>query len=125
MPAENEVLSLSHKIFQWETSNGLDSLENIFHTKFFVVSSSGETQTKAQYIARLRSGNFVHNNIDVQQDTSIVENNTATVVGKGIFTATVSGNKMSLPLSYIEVFTRENGTEPWKILAMKASTLQH
>src|SRR3954454_19873411 len=97
--AEKEVLNLSHQIFQWETSNEFDLLENIFHNKFLVVSSSGESQTKAQYIARLRSGNFVHNNIDVQQDTSIVEYNTATVIGKGIFTVTVSGNKVSLPLS--------------------------
>ncbi|HEY6976184.1 MAG TPA: nuclear transport factor 2 family protein, partial [Chitinophagaceae bacterium] len=71
----------------------------MFDEKFVVVNSSGESQTKQEYITRLKSGNFVHNNIDVEQNTSTVVNNTATVVGKGKFTVTISGDQVKLPLS--------------------------
>jgi len=122
---ETEVLKLSNQIFKWEVENKIDSLEKIFDEKFIVVGSSGESQTKQQYITRLRSGNFLHNNIEVETNTATVCNNTATVIGKGKFTVTVSGNKVILILSYLEVFTRANSGDNWKIIAMHASALQH
>jgi Domain of unknown function (DUF4440) len=122
---EAEILNLSKQIFKWEVEDKIDSIENMFHEKFVVVSGDGSSQNKKQYITRLRSGNFVHNSIDVEEDTAIVVNNTATVVGKGKFTVTISGNKVSLSLSYIEVFTRPNPKKTWKILAMHATVLQH
>ena len=123
--AEADVLKLSNTVFQWETGNKTDSLEKVFDDKFVVVNGAGESQTKKQYIETLRGGNFVHNSIEIEENTATVADNTATVVGKGKFTVTVSGNKITLPLSYIEVFTRPNPTEPWKILAMHATVLQH
>lgn len=123
--AEADILKLSSNVFQWETGNQIDSLEKIFDDKFVVVSGTGESLTKKQYMAKLRGGNFVHNSIDVEENTAIVADNTATAIGKGKFTVTVSGNKIALHLSYLEVFTRPNPTRQWKILAMHATVLQH
>jgi len=117
------ALKLSADIFRWETNNQIDSLETVFHDQFVVVSSSGESQVKSQYLQRLKSGNFVHNSIDVEQNTATVTGNTAVVTGKGKFTVTVSGNKVTLYLLYMEVFTRDNAASSWKILAMQASRL--
>ncbi|MDE3143420.1 MAG: nuclear transport factor 2 family protein [Bacteroidota bacterium] len=122
---ETEILRLSDQIFKWEVENKIDSLEKIFDEKFIVVGSSGESQTKKQYITRLKSGNFLHNSIDVETNTVTVSNNTATVIGKGKFDVTVSGNKITLILSYLEVFSRSNTEDNWKILGMHASVLQH
>jgi hypothetical protein len=122
---ETSVLRLSKQIFTWEVDNQIDSLENIFDEKFTVVSSNGESQSKQQYIARLRSGNFTHNSINVEENTAIVADNTAVAVGKGKFTVTVSGNIQSLHLSYTEVLTRSGTQKAWKVLAMHASLLEH
>ncbi len=122
--AEKDILKLSAKIFTWEVTNQIDSLEKVFDEKFVVVGGDGSSQYKKQYITVLRSGNFVHNSIDVSESVATVANNTATVVGKGKFTVTVSGNKISLPLSYIEVFTRPNLQKPWTVLAMHATVLE-
>lgn len=124
-PSDAAVLSLSKQIFRWEVEGKVDSLENIFHDQFVVVNGEGVSQSKKQYITTLRSGNFVHNSIDVESDTANVVNNTATVVGKGTFTVTGSGNKITLRLSYIEVFTRPDPTATWKVLAMHATVLPH
>ncbi|MEY4037747.1 MAG: hypothetical protein RIR67_57 [Bacteroidota bacterium] len=120
---EIEILNLSTTIFKWEVDNTIDSIENIFDEKFVVVSGDGKSQNKKDYISLLRSGNFIHNCIDISENTATVVNNTATVIGKGVFTVTISGNKITLPLSYIEVFTRPNSKEPWKVLAMHATVL--
>jgi hypothetical protein len=118
---EAQILALSRTIFRWETTNQLDSLANILDQKFIVVSGAGETQTRDQYLTMLRSGNFEHNNIDVEESIVTVENSTATVVGKGNFTVTISGNKVTLRLSYIEVFIKSRNS--WKLLAFHASVL--
>ena len=123
--SEADVLSLSKKIFIWETENRIDSIEKIFDEKFVVVNGAGESQTKKQYITTLQSGNFTHNNIDIEENLATVKNNTATVIGKGKFTVTNSGKKVTLSLSYIEVFTRVNKKDNWKVLAMHATVLQH
>ncbi|MDN3656603.1 hypothetical protein QWZ08_13240 [Ferruginibacter paludis] len=67
----------------------------------------------------------MHNSIDLEENTATVVNNTAIVEEKGKFTVTVSGNNKLLHLSYGEVFTTPNSKQPWKILAMHASVLEH
>ncbi|SDG43786.1 nuclear transport factor 2 family protein [Mucilaginibacter sp. P25] len=120
---EKNLLSLSDRIFEWEVAGKIDSLEQIFHKKFQVVGSSGEAQSKAAYIARLQSGNFVHNAIIVDESVVAITDNTGAVFGKGTFTVTSNGHKVVLKLSYIEVFTRTGKSHPWKLLAMHASSL--
>ena len=117
------IIKLSKQIFSWEVTNKIDSLASVFDEKFVVVSSNGESQSKTQYISRLKSGSFNHNSIEVEENTASVVDNTAIVVGKGKFTVTVSGSERSLHLSYTEVFTRPDPNKPWKILAMHASML--
>lgn len=118
---ENEVLQLSIKIFRLEVANKIDSLADYMHEKLMVVNSKGETQSKDQYIATFRSGNFIHNSIDIEEHNSIVEKNTATVAGKGKFNTTASGNNMVRHLSYIETFIKTNSG--WKLFSLKASVL--
>jgi hypothetical protein len=122
-PSEKEILKLSDDIFKWEVQNKIDSLEKVFHESFVVVGSDGASQYKAQYINRLKSGSFVHNSIDVEESKAIVSGNTAIVSGKGKFSVTVSGNKVELHLSFMEVFTRKSTKGTWQVLAMKANAL--
>lgn len=124
-PAESDLVKLSAKVFEWEVQNKIDSLEKIFHDKFIVVSSDGSSQRKQEYLKRLRSGDFIHNSIDIEESEAIISGSTATVAGKGKFAVTISGNKISLRLSYMEVFTRLSFDEQWKVLAMKACIIEH
>lgn len=118
---EAQVLTLSKSIFRWEISNQVDSLVEVFDQKLMVVNGTGEIQPRDQYLTALRSGSFVHNTIAIDENIATVENNTATVVGKGKFTVTISGNKLSLHLAYMEVFTKIKHN--WKLLAIHFSLL--
>ena len=122
--SEKEILQLSNDIFKWEVDNKIDSLEKVFHEKFVVVGSDGNSQLKNPYLNRLKSGAFVHDAINVEENSAIVSDNTAIVIGKGMFSVTVSGNKIKLNLSYIEVFTRTDSKNPWQVIAMKANILE-
>jgi hypothetical protein len=124
-PEEIQILKLSGDIFKWETENKINLLENIFSDKFVVVNAAGESQTKAQYLTLLRSGSFVHDSIDVEQNNATLVDNTTLIVGKGKFVVTRFGKKIKLRLSYTEVFTRPTAGQSWKILAMHASILQN
>ena len=125
LPEETQVLTLSGNIFHWEVENKINMLDSVFADEFVVVNAAGESQKKAEYLARLRSGSFVHDSIAVEENTAIVTGNTATVFGKGKFVVTSAGNKITLHLSYMEVFAKATAKAPWKILAMHASILQH
>ena len=121
--SEAEIIQLSKEIFKWEVQGKIDSLADVFDEKFMVISSTGEIQKRDQYLATLRGGAFVHNSIEVEKTAVTVENNTATVAGKGKFTVTISGNRKILHLSYLEVYTKQ-GTV-CKLLALHASTISN
>lgn len=121
-PDEKAILNLSEKMFRWEVENKIDSLDKLWDQQFVVVGGDGQVQTKSQYLATLRSGNFVHNSIVVETNKASVANGTGTIVGKGKFTVTVSGKKKALQLSYIEVYTK-NQAGDWKVLALHATVL--
>ena len=118
---ENEVLELSGKIFSWEVGNKINLLAGVLNDKFSVVTSHGEIQNKEQYLKTLSSGNFKHDSITVEQRMVTLVNNTATVIGKGWFHMSVSGNKLHRHLSYMEVFVKED--KGWQIIALYASAL--
>ena len=118
---EKDVLSVSKQIFRLEVQNKIDSLENLMHEKLTVVNSKGETLNKDQYIATFRSGSFVHNSIDLEENTVSLMDKIATVAGKVNFNITAGGNNVIRHLSYIEVFTKTN--TGWKLFALKASIL--
>jgi hypothetical protein len=120
---ESNLLKLSAKIFRWEVDSKFDSLENTLAERLVVLNSAGVTQTKLEYVARLKSGNFVHNDIKVEQNNAIVSGNTGTITGKGIFTVTVNGKQSASHLTYLEVFTRSSLNDPWTLLALHASVI--
>nr|WP_199081093.1 nuclear transport factor 2 family protein [Pedobacter sp. ASV19] len=121
--SEKEVLKISADIFKWEVEGNIDSVALILHPKFLAVASDGSLNQKPGYIARLSGQDFKHNSIEITENTAVISGNTATVVGKGRFDMTISGNKRVSQLSYIEVFARETGSSAWKMLALKASII--
>lgn len=118
---ENEIVQLSNKIFRLEVANQVDSLSIFLHEKLIVINSKGEIQNKDQYITTFKSGNFIHNSIEIEENTVQTEKNTATLAGKGKFNITASGNNIIRHLSFIETFIKTKSG--WKLFSLKASVL--
>ena len=122
-PPEKTVLQLSANVFAWEVANKIDSLDEVFDARFTAYTSSGDHQAKDQYMATLKGGKVIHNDIVIEESSAAIVNNTATVGGKGKFTITVNGKQKTIYLSYLEVFIRKNEHSPWKMLALHAGSL--
>jgi len=118
---EAEVLKISKDIFRWEEAGKIDSLASIFDQKLVVVGSNGTKRSKEVYLDDLRKGKPVHNKIEVQENSAIVNGTKAILIGKGIFNVTANGNPLTLYLSYMEVFVMEN--KSWKLIALYANRL--
>lgn len=117
---EAAVKDLSAKIFKWEVAGHTDSLSSVFHDKLQVWGTSGDAVTKTEYLQRLSSPAFIHNNVIIKKSTAIIADNTAIVNGEGIFELTIEGNQTTLHLSYTEVFTRSDHSMPWMLLTITA-----
>lgn len=120
---ESNLLKLSAKIFTWEIESKFDSLENTLADRLIVLNSAGATQTKSEYVTRLKSGAFVHNDIQFEQSAAVISGNTGTVAGKGMFKVTVNGKPSAMHLTYLEVFNRSSPHKEWKLLALHASVI--
>ena len=118
---EAEILKISKDIFHFEVAGKIDSLTNFLDDKLVVVGSNGMKRSKEVYIDDLRKGKPVHNKIDVQENSAIINGTTAIVIGKGIFDITTNGSQLTLHLSYMEVFVNEN--QSWKLIALYANRL--
>lgn len=119
-PDQASVLDISAKIFQWEVAGLTDSLSSVFHDKLQVWGTSGDPVNKTIYLHRLNSPDFIHNNVTIEKSSALIADNTAIVNGDGIFDLTISGVKKVLHLSYTEVFTRVNPSQPWMLLTITA-----
>lgn len=117
---EETVIDLSAQIFKWEVAGSSDSLRVVFHDKLQVWGTSGAPVDRTEYLQRLSSPNFIHNNVTIEKSAALIANNTAIVNGDGIFDLTISGNKTTLHLSYTEVFTRADASKPWMLLSINA-----
>lgn len=117
---EASVKDLSAKIFKWEVAGNTDSLSSVFHDRLQVWGTSGDPVNKTEYLQRLSSPAFIHNNVTIKKSTAVIADNTAIVNGEGIFELTIEGNQTTLHLSYTEVFTRINHSMPWMLLTITA-----
>jgi hypothetical protein len=119
--SETAVLDISKKIFQFEVSGKIDSLSEIFDDNLTILSSSGLSKTKIEYLADLKAGKPVHNSIDIKEASVKITGHTAVLTGKGIFVVSVNQVQATFTLSYMEVFTEDHNS--WKLLGLHASRL--
>ena len=120
---ESALLNLSKDIFRWEVEGKFDSLATRFGDQAVIISSSGSTRTKNEYLADLRSGKPVHKSIDIQQASTIINGTTGIVNGKGIFVVSINNTQGTFNLSYMEVFVKDE--QGWKLIGLHTSRLSN
>ncbi len=118
---EASVLAMSNDMFRFEVEGKFDSLANLFDDSLVSVSSNGAMHRKSDYLADLKAGKPVHNNIQVQEASARITKTTAIVMGKGVFTVTANGAKATYHLSYMEVFIKKG--RAWQMVALHTGRL--
>jgi hypothetical protein len=118
--AEQEILSLSKKKWQWMADKQVDTLANFFHEKSMFVHMGG-SWGKEQEINIIKGGFIWYKKADVLDVTVNIIDNTAILLNRITLVAVVGGNEVTNSFVVTEVYIKQNGC--WKLGSLSFSHL--
>jgi hypothetical protein len=120
--SEQSILELSKNKFQWMVTKNYDSLERVLDERLQFVHSNGWTENKQEFIADIKSGKLLYNNITVTEAVVRVYSNSAVINGRGKFSVKLEGKDMEFDLKYTEVYIHRQGK--WLLASRHANRMQ-
>jgi hypothetical protein len=119
--AEQIVLDLSKRKFEWMIRMKFDSLETVLDERLMFVHSNGWVETKNEFIQDIKSGKLRYTKIEVLESTVRIYSATAIVNGMGKFNVDLDGKPLEITLSYTEVYVQKNGN--WVLASRHANRM--
>jgi Domain of unknown function (DUF4440) len=119
-PAEQEVITLSKKKWDWMADKNVDSLSRLFDQKAMFVHMGG-SWGKEQEINVIKGGGIWYKKAEVYSATVNVIGNTAILLNDIDLVAVVGGNEVVNPFMVTEVYVNQNGT--WRMGSLSFSKL--
>ena len=110
--AEQEVLDLSKKKWDWMADKNADSLAVLFDDKSVFVHMGG-SWGKAQEVSIIKSGGIHYKKADIHSASVNIIDNTAILLNNITLLAVVGGNEVTNLFIVTEVYIREN--KRWKL----------
>ncbi|TVR77876.1 MAG: nuclear transport factor 2 family protein [Saprospirales bacterium] len=105
--AQDEVLDLHRKKFEWMIQLQLDSLESILADDMLYIHSNGWIEDREEVIENLRSGHLAYHKIDIRNQEVRYFDRIAIVVGEAEFHVSLDGSPLSIDLLYTEVYRQD------------------
>ena len=102
--AEQGVLDLSRKKFDWLITGQADSLEKLLDGRIQYIHSNGWIQNKREVLDDMRAGKLVYKKITVKEASARVYGKAAILTGLGTFEGVNGGTPFLLDLRYTEVY---------------------
>jgi len=118
--AEQEIINLSKKKWQWMAHKNVDSLAILFDEKSMYVHMGG-SWGKEQEINVIKSGSIWYKKAEVYSVSVNIIGNTAILLNDIDLLAVVGGNEVINPFMVTEVYIKENGK--WKMGSLTFSRL--
>jgi ketosteroid isomerase-like protein len=121
MADAKDILALEDKRYAAMIAKDEKALGELFADDLIYVHSSGLVDTKASYIAAIRSGKFDYRKCERFEEMVRIYGDTALVTGRAVFEAVVEGTAKTIRLRYLNVWTRTNGG--WKFVGWQSCPL--
>ena len=119
MSSEKEILDLEDKRYAAMCGGDFAALERMLHDELLYTHSSGLTDTKATWLASLRSGKAKYKSA-VRSDQKVrLAGDTALVTGRTTIEAEVNGQPLSLRLVFLNAWTKTS--KGWKFIAWQST----
>src|SRR3954447_25320220 len=112
---EKQVLAADDRRYAAMVDADLTALEELFAEELSYAHSSGVRDTKAEYLAKVRSGYYDYKRIDHPVERVEVVGDTAIVVGRMTADLTVDGTLKTIDNLALSVWIRADGE--WRLLA--------
>jgi hypothetical protein len=116
-----QVLSLSEKKFDWMVKGQTDSLKTLMHKQVKYIHSNGWIQNYDDVTEDFKSGKLVLQSVQVKENQAREFKNMVIVIGKGLFTGSISGQDFSVELLYTEVYIYKK--HKWLLVSRHANKL--
>lgn len=110
--ADQEIIELSKKKWQWMADKKVDSLAALSHEKAEFVHMGGNWGTDRE-LQVIESGGIWYKKADIHEVSVQLIDNTAILLNRITLLAEVGGNEVTNPFIVTEVYVKENGT--WKL----------
>jgi hypothetical protein len=118
--AEQEIINLSQKKWQWMADKNVDTLDNLFHEKAVFVHMGG-TWGKEQELNVIKSGGIWYKKADIHEVSVNIIGNTAILLNRITLLAVVGGNEVTNPFEVTEVYVQQDGN--WKLASLSFTRL--
>ena len=115
------VLAAEDRRYRAMVETDLATLDRLLDDRASYAHSSGVRDTKAEYLAKVRSGYYDYLRIDHPVERVEVVGDTAIVVGRMTCDLTVQGTAKTIDNLALAVWTRAAGD--WRLLAYAPTTL--
>src|SRR5690606_9637852 len=110
--ADQEIIELSKKKWQWMADKKVDSLAALSNEKAEFVHMGGNWGTDRE-LQVIESGGIWYKKADIHEVSVQLIDNTAILLNRITLLAEVGGNEVTNPFIVTEVYVKENGT--WKL----------
>jgi hypothetical protein len=106
--AEQELLNISKKKWDWMSDRNVDALAALFDEQAVFVHM-GATMSKTQELDVIKSGRIQYKKADIEEASVRFFGSTAIVLTKMRLLAVVGGNEVTNPFMVTEVYVQEGG----------------
>lgn len=118
--AEQEIISLSKKKWQWMSEKKVDTLADLFHEKAKFVHMGG-TMSREDELNVIKTGGIHYKKADIHEVSVNMIDNTAILLNRITLLAVVGGNEVTNPFVVTEVYVKQDGS--WKLGSMSFTRL--
>src|SRR5262249_22651589 len=119
MSSDKEILALEDKRYAAMCSGDFAALEAMLHDELLYTHSSGLTDTKATWLASLRSGRTKYKRAGCSDRKVRLAGDTALVTGRAAIEAEINGQPRSLRLVFLGAWTKT--PKGWKFIAWQST----
>ena len=120
-PGVQAIRALEERRFAAMMRRDAEALAAILADDLTYTHSSGQLETKAQFLESIRSGAIQYTGILPESLDVRLYGDTAVVTGKGTFKVRMQGEDRSLPLRFTDVYVRRDGG--WQMVAWQSTRL--
>jgi hypothetical protein len=117
---EQTIIELSKNKWDWMMERQLDSLSNLFHEKAVFVHM-GATLSKNEEMDVIKNESIVYKQVDIQETSVQLIDNTAILLNKVRLVAVVGGKEVTNPFVVTEVYVQQK--DQWKMASMSFTKL--
>jgi hypothetical protein len=116
---ESEVRDLEARRFRAMTEADVPTLDRLLSGDLVYTHASGWRQTKAEFLASLRSRELIYHSFASQDFKARSYGNTVLVTGRASGKVKSKGQELNVDLLYLEVYVKQDGR--WQLAAWEST----